>query len=28
MDDKNLIKKLFGEIVANKEKNWTSKRHS
>ena len=28
MDDNNLIKKLFGEIVANKEKNWTSKRHS
>jgi len=28
MDDNNLTKKLFGEIVANKEKNWTSKRHS
>jgi hypothetical protein len=28
IDDKNLIKKLFAEIVANKEKNWTSKRHS
>ncbi|MBW2574607.1 MAG: hypothetical protein JRC88_03835 [Deltaproteobacteria bacterium] len=27
MDDKKLIKKLFAEIVANKEKNWTSKRH-
>ena len=23
MDDKDLIKKLFAEIVANKEKNWT-----
>ena len=28
MDDKDLIKKLFAEIVANKEKNWTSKKHS
>ena len=28
MDDKNPIRKLFAEIVANKEKNWTSKRHS
>ena len=28
MDEKNLIKKLFAENVANKEKNWISKRHS
>ena len=28
MDDNDLIKKLFAEIVANKEKNWTSKKHS
>lgn len=28
MDDNKLIKKLFSEIVASKEKNWTSKRHS
>ncbi|OQY14060.1 MAG: hypothetical protein B6I30_01630 [Desulfobacteraceae bacterium 4572_187] len=28
MNDKNLTKKLFAEIVANKEKNWISKRHS
>ena len=28
MDDNKLIKKLFSENVANKEKNWTSKRHS
>jgi hypothetical protein len=28
MDDNALIKKLFAEIVANKEKKWTSKRHS
>ena len=28
MDDKDLTKKLFAEIVANKEKNWASKRHS
>ena len=28
MDDNDLIKKLFTEIVANKEKIWTSKRHS
>jgi len=25
MDEKNLIKKLFSEIVANKEKNWSDK---
>ena len=25
---RDLIKKLFTEIVANKEKIWTSKRHS
>ena len=24
MDDNDLIKKLFAEIVANKEKNWAS----
>ena len=28
MDDNALIKKLFAEIVANKEKKWTLKRHS
>lgn len=28
MDDNDLIKKLFAEIVANKEKHWISKRHS
>jgi hypothetical protein len=28
MDDNALIKKLFAEIVANKEKKWTSKKHS
>jgi len=28
MNDKNLTKILFAEIVANKEKNWISKRHS
>ena len=28
MDDNNLTKEVFAEIVANKEKNWTSKRHS
>lgn len=28
MDDNALIKKLFAEIVANKEKKWTSKRLS
>jgi hypothetical protein len=28
MDDKDLIKKIFAEIVAMKEKKWTSKRHS
>ena len=28
MNDKDLTKKLFAEIVANKEKKWTSKRHS
>ena len=28
MNDNNLIKELFAEIVANKEKNWTSKRCS
>jgi hypothetical protein len=28
MDDTALIKKIFSEVVANKENNWTSKRHS
>ncbi len=28
MDDKDLIKKLFAESVANKEKIWKSKKHS
>jgi hypothetical protein len=28
MHDNALIKKLFAEIVANKEKKWTSKKHS
>jgi hypothetical protein len=28
MDDNDLIKKIFTEIVAMKEKKWTSKRHS
>jgi hypothetical protein len=28
MDDNDLIKKLFAEIVTNKEKNWTLNRHS
>ena len=28
MDDNTLIKKLFAEIVANKEKKWTSKKLS
>jgi len=28
MDNNDLIRKLFAENVANKEKNWTSKRHS
>ena len=28
MDNNDLIRKLFAENVANKEKNWISKRHS
>jgi hypothetical protein len=28
MTDNDLIKKIFTEIVAMKEKKWTSKRHS
>lgn len=28
LDDKALIKKIFSEVITNKEKNWTSKRHS
>ncbi len=28
MDDTSLIKKIFSEVVANKENNWTSKRPS
>lgn len=28
MNDNDLIRKLFAENVANKEKNWISKRHS
>jgi hypothetical protein len=28
MDDNDLIKKLFAEIVKNKEKNWTLSKHS
>ena len=28
MADNDLIKKIFKEIVAMKEKNWESKRHS
>ena len=28
IDDNDLIKKLFAEIVKNKEKNWTLNRHS
>jgi len=28
MDDNNLIKKIFSEIVDMKEKKWASKRHS
>jgi hypothetical protein len=28
MDDKDLIKKIFAEIVDMKEKKWASKRHS
>ena len=28
MDNNDLIRKLFAENVANKEKKWASKRHS
>jgi hypothetical protein len=28
MDETTLIKKIFSEVVANKENYWTSKRHS